>query len=270
MLTGRRAACSISRKRQAGRAFSRGAPMAEADDPIVIVGTARTAMTGFQGAFSALTAPQLGSAAIKAAVERAGLDQGDVCEVLMGCVLPAGQGQAPARQAALGAGLPQSVPCTTVNKVCGSGLKAVILGAQSIQSGDADVVVAGGFESMSLSPYVLPRAREGFKMGHQTIQDSMILDGLWDVYSQQHMGNCAELCAKEKKYSREQQDAFAAESYRRALAAQKDGRFKAEIVPVELEQRKGPPKVIADDEEPRRGDIEKLAGLRAAFAKDGT
>ncbi len=235
-----------------------------------IVGAARTAVGSFLGELSSVPAPKLGSIAIKAALERAGVPADAVGEVYMGCVLPAGLGQAPARQASLGAGIPNSVPCTTVNKVCGSGLKAVILAAQAIQSGDCDVAVGGGFESMSQSPYVLPRAREGFKMGHQQLQDSMILDGLWDVYNQIHMGSCAELCAKERKITREQQDAFAAESYKRALAAIKDGRFKAEIVPVELEQKKGPPKIVAEDEEPKRGDIEKLAGLRPAFQKDGT
>jgi acetyl-CoA C-acetyltransferase len=237
---------------------------------VVIVSSARTPIGSFLGELGGVPAPKLGSIALKAALERAGIPAAAVGEVYMGCVLPAGVGQAPARQAALGAGLPPSVPCTTVNKVCGSGLKSVILGAQAILSGDTDVVAAGGMENMSLSPHLLPRVREGYKMGHQQLIDSMITDGLWDVYNQIHMGSCAELCAKEKKITREQQDAFAAESYRRALAAQKDGRFKAEIVGVEIEQRKGPPKVVAEDEEPRRGDIEKLAGLRPAFQKDGT
>src|SRR5262249_37912832 len=155
--------------------------------------------------------------------ERAGIPADSVGEVYMGCVLPAGVGQAPARQAALGAGLPPSVPCTTVNKVCGSGLKAAILGAQAILSGGTDIVVAGGMESMSQSPYLVPKARDGFKFGHQQLLDSMILDGLWDVYNNVHMGNCAELCAKEKHISRAEQDAHAAESYRRALTAQKEG-----------------------------------------------
>jgi acetyl-CoA C-acetyltransferase len=237
---------------------------------VVIVGAARTPIGSFLGELGSVPAPKLGSIAIKAALERSGVPADAVGEVYMGCVLPAGVGQAPARQAALGAALPPSVPCTTVNKVCGSGLKSVILGAQSILSGDTDIVIGGGMESMSLSPYVLPRAREGFKMGHQQLLDSMILDGLWDVYNQIHMGSCAELCAKERKISREQQDAFAAESYRRALAAQKEGRFKGEIVPVEIEQRKGPPRVISEDEEPKRGDIEKLPSLRPSFQKDGT
>jgi acetyl-CoA C-acetyltransferase len=237
---------------------------------VVIVGAARTPIGSFLGELGSIPATKLGSIAIKAALERAGLPADAVGEVYMGNVLTAGEGQAPARQASLGAGLPKSVPTTTVGKVCGSGLKAVILGAQSILSGDTDVVVAGGMESMSLSPYVLPRAREGFKMGNQTLVDSMVQDGLWDVYNQIHMGSCAELCAKERKITREQQDAFAAESYRRSLAAIKDGRFKTEIVPVEVEQRKGPPKIVAEDEEPKKGDIEKLAGLKPAFQKDGT
>jgi acetyl-CoA C-acetyltransferase len=237
---------------------------------VVIVAAARTPIGAFLGELAQLSSPQLGAIAIKAALERSGLPADAVQEVFMGCVLPAGVGQAPARQAALGAGLPSGVPCTTINKVCGSGLKAVISGAQAIINGDADVVVAGGMESMSQSPYLLPRAREGFKMGNQTLVDSMITDGLWDPYGNVHMGSCGELCAKEKHISREQQDAFAAESYRRALAAQKSGAFAAEIVPVEIAQRKGPPKVVSEDEEPRRGDIEKLAGLRPAFAKDGT
>ncbi len=206
---------------------------------VVIVGAARTPIGSFLGELAAIPSPKLGSIAIKAALERAGLPPDAVGEVYMGCVLPAGVGQAPARQAALGAGLPPSVPCTTVNKVCGSGLKSVILGAQAILAGDTDVVVAGGMESMSLAPYLLPRAREGYRMGHQQVIDSMITDGLWDVYNQVHMGNCAELCAKEKHISRGDQDAYAAASYRRALAAQKDGRFKAEIVPVEIAQKEG-------------------------------
>ena len=237
---------------------------------VAIVGAARTPIGSFLGELSSVPAPKLGATAIRAALERAGLPADAVNEVYMGCVLPAGLGQAPARQASIAGGIPKSVPCTTVNKVCGSGLKAVILGAQAILTGDADVVVAGGMESMSQSPYLLPKAREGLRMGHAQLQDSMILDGLWDVYNQIHMGSCAELCAKEKGFSRAEQDAFAAESYRRALAAQKEGRFKAEIVGVEIEQRKGPPKLVVEDEEPRRGDIEKLAGLRPAFQKDGT
>src|SRR5215470_6301930 len=235
-----------------------------------IVGAARTPIGAFLGDLGQIPATKLGSIVIAAALERAGVSADAVGEVYMGNVLTAGEGQAPARQAALGAGLPKSVPCTTVGKVCGSGLKAVILGAQAILGGDTDVVVAGGMESMSQSPYLLPKARDGFKMGDQQLKDSMILDGLWDVYNQVHMGSCAELCAKEKNISRAEQDAFAAESYKRALAATKEGRFRAEIVPVSIEQKKGPAKQVTEDEEPKRGDIEKLAGLRPAFQKDGT
>src|SRR5262245_23853913 len=174
---------------------------------VVIVGAARTPIGSFQGELAGVAAPKLGSIAIRAALERAGLPADAVGEVYMGCVLPAGLGQAPARQAALGGGLPKSVPCTTVNKVCGSGLKSVILGAQAIGGGDTDVVVAGGMENMSQSPYLMPKARDGYRMGHQQVLDSMIVDGLWDVYNQIHMGSCAEPCAKEKGISREAQDA---------------------------------------------------------------
>src|SRR5215813_10365519 len=230
-----------------------------------IVGAARTPIGSFMGELSSVPAPKLGSIAIRAALERAGVPADAVGETFMGCVLPAGLGQAPARQASLGAGIPNSVGATTVNKVCGSGLKAVILGAQAIATGEHDLVVAGGIESMSNTPYLLPKAREGYRLGNAEVVDSMIKDGLWDVYNQIHMGNCAELCAKEKGITREQQDAFAAESYRRALRAQAEGKFKAEIVGVEVAQRKGPPKLVAEDEEPKRGDVEKLSGLRPAF-----
>jgi acetyl-CoA C-acetyltransferase len=188
----------------------------------------------------------------------------------MGCVLPAGIGQAPARQAALGAGLPQGVPCTTVNKVCGSGLKTVTLGAQAVANGDAEVVVAGGMESMSNAPYLLAKAREGLRMGHKELVDSLILDGLWDPYGNVHMGNCAELCAREQGFDRAAQDAHAAESYRRALRAQAEGKFRAEIAAVEVPQRKGPPKRVDTDEEPGRGDVAKLGALKPSFQKDGT
>ena len=237
---------------------------------VAIVGAARTPIGSFLGELAAVPATKLGATAIRAALERAGVPADAVDEVFMGCVLAAGTGQAPARQASIGGGIPKSVPTTTVNKLCGSGLKTVILGAQAILGGDADVVVAGGMESMSQAPFLLLRAREGLRMGNASLADSLLLDGLTDVYSQQHMGSLADMCAKEKGFSREAQDAFAAESYRRALAAQKEGRFKAEIVAVELEQRKGPPRLVVDDEGPRRGDVEKLAGLRPAFQKDGT
>jgi acetyl-CoA C-acetyltransferase len=237
---------------------------------VVIVGAARTPIGSFQGELAALRAPELGKAAIQEALRRSGVPASDVSEVYMGCVLPAGVGQAPARQAAIFAGLPNTTPCTTVNKVCGSGLKAVMLAAQAIAAGDADVVVAGGMESMSNVPYYLPTARGGMRMGHQEALDGMILDGLWDVYNNYHMGTAAELCAKEKHIDRAAQDAYGIESFKRSLAAQKSGAFKDEIVAVEVPQRKGPPKRVELDEGPGRGDIEKIPSLKPAFQKDGT
>ena len=236
---------------------------------VVIVGAARTPIGSFLGALASIPAPKLGAIAIKAALERAGVAPADVQQVLMGCVLPAGLGQAPARQAALGAGLPQGVPCVTVNKVCGSGLETVVQAARIIALGDADVVVAGGMESMSNAPHLLRGVRGGVKMGPLDTVDGMVHDGLWDVYSNQHMGNCAEICAREKGIPRSAQDEYAAESYRRALAAQKAGAFAAEIVAVEVPAKGGTVKVDTD-EEPGRGNIDKLAGLRPAFQKDGT
>jgi acetyl-CoA C-acetyltransferase len=237
---------------------------------VVIVGGARTAIGAMSGGLASVSAPRLGAVAIAAALERAGVDRAAVEEVFMGCVLAAGIGQAPARQAAIYAGLPQSVPCTTLNKVCGSGLKSVMLAAQTIKAGDADVVVAGGMENMSQVPYLLPGARDGFKMGHQKVVDGMIADGLWDVYHDFHMGSAAEICAKECNISRQDQDAFARQSYERALAAQKAGTFKAEIVPVPVPQKKGDPVFFDVDEEPGRWQPTKMDGLRPAFAKDGT
>ncbi len=236
----------------------------------VILGAARTAIGAFQGQFAGVPAVTLGGAAIKAALERARIPGDQVSEIFMGCVLPAGIGQAPARQAAHQAGLPRSVAAVTVNKVCGSGLKAVVLAANAIGANDADVAIAGGMESMTLAPYLIPKAREGLRMGHASLVDSMIHDGLWDPYGNVHMGDCGELCAREKNVSREDQDAFAAESFRRARLAQADGRFADEIVAVEVPQRKGPPKLVALDEGPGRGDPDKLATLRPAFQKDGT
>jgi len=237
---------------------------------VVIVSAARTPIGSFLGELAAVPAPQLGAVALRAAIERAHVDPTEIGEVFMGCVLAAGLGQAPARQAAMAAGLPSSVGAVTVNKVCGSGLKAVILAAQAIAAHDVDVALAGGMESMSQAPYLLPKAREGLRMGHAQLLDSVVHDGLWDVYGQVHMGTCAELCAKEKKITREMQDAHAAASYQRALDAQANGKFAAEIVPVPVAQRKGPPKEVAEDEEPKRGDIGKLPALRPAFQKDGT
>jgi len=235
-----------------------------------IVAGARTPIGAFQGELAALSAPQLGAVAIRAALERARVAGAAVGEVYMGCVLPAGLGQAPARQASMGAGIPSSVGAVTVNKVCGSGLKAVVLGANAIAVGEHDVVVAGGMESMTNAPYLIPKAREGLRLGHAQLIDSLIHDGLWDAYGNVHMGECAELCAREHQISRADQDAYAAESYRRARQAAADGKFRAEIVPVEVPQRKGPPRVVASDEGPRRGDTDKLASLRPAFQKDGT
>ena len=237
---------------------------------VVIVSAARTPVGSFLGSLSSLTAPQLGATAIKAALERAGLDPKKVDEVFMGCVLQAGVGQAPARQAALFGGLPDTVPCTTVNKVCGSGLKSIASGAQAIALGDADVVVAGGMESMSNAPYLSHALRTGARMGNVEFKDAMILDGLWDVYDQVHMGNCAELCADTYKISRATQDEFAVESTQRAIRAQKEGAFKAEIVPVQIPQKKGDPISVAEDEGPKKAMPEKIPGLKPAFRKDGT
>jgi acetyl-CoA C-acetyltransferase len=236
---------------------------------VVIVGAARTAIGSFLGSLASVPAPRLGAAAISAALERAKVAPGDVGAVFMGNVLPAAVGQAPARQAALYAGLPPGVPCVTVNKVCGSGLETVVQAARAIAVGDVDVAVAGGMESMSNAPHAMRGLRGGVKMGPVDTVDTMVHDGLWDPYSNQHMGNCAELCAKEKGISRGAQDEFAAESYRRALAAQKAGHFKAEITPVKI-AGKGGEVAFDSDEEPGRGNIEKLSGLRTAFQKDGT
>ncbi|RYG33561.1 acetyl-CoA C-acyltransferase, partial [bacterium] len=238
-------------------------------DDVVILGGARTPIGAFQGAFAALSAPQLGAVAIRAALERAGISPEQVDEVLLGNVLSAGIGQAPARQAALGAGLPNSVPCTTVNKVCGSGMKTVMMAAQAIKAGDAQIVVAGGMESMTNAPYALPKAREGYRMGHGQLLDLMIHDGLWDPYGDCHMGTCGDSTAAELGHSRERLDEFAAESLRRALAAQSEGRFTDEIVPVSVPQRRGDPVVVSTDEGPGKGNPSKLPSLRPAFGKDG-
>jgi acetyl-CoA C-acetyltransferase len=235
-----------------------------------IVGAARTPIGSFSGSLAGISAPKLGAVAIKAALERSGIRPDQVDEVLMGCVLPANVGQAPARQAAVFAGLPKSVACTTVNKVCGSGLKTVMLGAQAIANGDAQVVVAGGMENMSQAPYYLDKARDGYRLGHGQLIDGLVKDGLWDVYHDFHMGNAAEICARDKQISREDQDAFAAESYRRARAAVAEGVFAAEIVPVPIPQKKGDPVLFAVDEEPGKGDPSKFAGLRPVFDKNGT
>ncbi len=237
---------------------------------VVIASAARTPIGSFLGALASVPAPKLGSVAIEAAVQRAGISADQVDEVIMGCVLPAGLGQAPARQAALGAGLPQGVPCLTINKVCGSGLKAVMLAAQAIRSGDAEVVVAGGMENMSLSPYLLDKGRTGLRMGHGSLTDSMIKDGLWDPYNDFHMGVAGELCATECDVPRDRQDAFAVESYRRASEAQSAGKFTAEIVPVSVPGRKGSVTIVDTDEEPGRGRPDKIPSLRSVFKKEGT
>lgn len=236
----------------------------------VIVGAARTPIGSFDGALASVPAPKLGAVAIKAALERAGVAPDAVDEVIMGCVLPAGLGQAPARQAAIFAGLDEGTACMTINKVCGSGLKAVMLAAQAIRCGDAEVIVAGGMENMSLSPYLLPDARKGMRMGHKQVIDSMVKDGLWDVYNDFHMGSAAEICAKDCSISREAQDAFAKASYEAALKAQAEGAFKDEIAPVEVPQRRGDALVVDTDEEPGRGRPDKMGGLRPAFEKTGT
>lgn len=236
----------------------------------VIVSAVRTPVGSFMGGLSSFTAPQLGALVIKEAVTRAGIKPEDVDEVVMGNVITAGIGQNPARQAAILAGLPTSTGAMTINKVCGSGLKSVMLADQLIQTGDADIVVAGGQESMSQAPYLLPKARSGYRMGDGKIIDAMVYDGLTNAYDGQHMGCFAELCAREYSITREMQDDFAAESYRRAQQAIADGKFKEEILPVEVKQRKGDPIVIDTDEDPGRGKIDKLPSLRAAFEKEGT
>ncbi|RLB48341.1 MAG: acetyl-CoA C-acetyltransferase [Deltaproteobacteria bacterium] len=236
---------------------------------VFIVGAARTPIGSFQGELAAVSAVSLGATAIAAALERSGIDPGVVGETYMGNVLSAGIGQAPARQAAKGAGLPDSVPATTVSKVCGSGLMSVILGSKSILLGDADVVVAGGMESMSNVPYLLPKARTGYRMGNGQIIDGMVHDGLWDPYNDYHMGVAGELCASEFGFSREAQDEFAKESYRRAIAAQEAGKLAPEIAKVVVKSRKGE-QVIEEDEEPKRARLDKMAKLRPAFDKEGT
>jgi acetyl-CoA C-acetyltransferase len=237
---------------------------------VVIVGAARTPVGSFLGGLSPLTAPQLGAVAIKAALERSGVPPEAVDEVWMGNVLQAGVGQAPARQAALFAGLPDTVPCNTLNKVCGSGLKAVVSAAQAIALGDAEVVVAGGMESMSNAPYLSHTMRTGARMGNVEFKDAIVLDGLWDVYNQQHMGMCAEACAAEFKISRAAQDEFALESTNRAIRSQKEGAFKAEIVAVSVPQKKGDPILVTEDEGPKSARPEKIATLKPVFKKDGT
>ncbi len=238
--------------------------------PVVIVSYARTPIGSFLGGLSTIPAPRLGGHVVKEVVKRAGIDANEVHECIMGEVIQAGTGQAPARQAALFGGLPESVECLTINKVCGSGLKAVMLASQAIELEDADVAVAGGMENMSLAPYLLKKVRTGYRLGHGELLDAMILDGLWDVYNDIHMGSCAEYCVREYNLTREEQDEFAAESYRRALRAQENGWFEEEIVPVEVHGRKGQVTIVREDEEPKRVDFEKMKKLRPVFEKDGT
>ncbi len=235
----------------------------------VIISAARTPIGSFGGSLKNVPAMELGAVAIRAALERANVAPEDVEETILGMVLQAGVGQAPARQAAIRAGIPASQSAMTINKVCSSGLKSVMLGAGLIQLGEHRVIIAGGMENMNQTPYYLPKAREGYRMGNGKVVDGMVNDGLWDPYGDCHMGICAELCAKEKKVSREEQDVYAAESYSRAQNAIKDGKFKTEIKPVTIKGRKGDT-VVSDDEEPGRVRVDKIPGLRPAFDKNGT
>ncbi len=237
---------------------------------VYIVSAVRTPIGSFGGTLSALSAPQLGSHAIKAALERIKLDPKEVQEVYFGNVLSAGVGQAPVTQASIGAGLPNTVPGTTINKVCASGMKAVALAAESILLGDNDCVVAGGMESMSNVPYYLDKARNGYKLGHGSVTDGLVKDGLWDVYKDYHMGNAAELCATECKISRAEQDAYALESYRRSVEAYKNGAFKDEIAPISVPVRGKDPIVVSEDEEYKNLKADKVPSLKPAFQKDGT
>ncbi|MDF2037276.1 acetyl-CoA C-acetyltransferase [Cytobacillus oceanisediminis] len=242
-----------------------------AQTEVVIVSAVRTAIGSFNGSLKDVSAPELGAIAIKGALEKAGVTPDQIDEVILGNVLQAGLGQNPARQAALKAGLPESVSAMTINKVCGSGLKAVHLAAQAILAGDAEAVIAGGMENMSQAPYILKNARNGFKMGDQKLIDSMISDGLWCAFNDYHMGVTAENLCSKYELSREEQDEFAAASQEKAAKAIEEGKFKDEIVPVEIPQRKGDPIVFDTDEYPKKGTTaEKLAGLRPAFKKDGS
>jgi len=235
---------------------------------VVITSAKRTPIGSFGGALSALSASQLGSIAIKAVIEDSGINSKLIDEVIFGNVLTAGQGQAPARQAAIFAGMPEKTECMTINKMCGSGLKAVMLAQQAIQLGDAEIIIAGGQESMSNAPYVLDKARNGYRLGDGAIIDSMIRDGLWDVYNNIHMGNCAEACAKDFKFTREELDGFAINSYKKAIDAQKTGKFKAEIVEVRIKDRKGET-IVDQDEEPGKVNFDKIPGLKPVFDKNG-
>ena len=243
--------------------------MSDAADHIVIAGAARTPMGAFKGAFADVAAPDLGAVAIKAAMSEANVEADAVEQVVMGCVLPAGQGQAPARQAALGADLPKAAEAVTVNKMCGSGMQAAIMAHDTIKAGSADIVVAGGMENMTRAPYLLPDARNGMRMGDKPVVDSMMYDGLTDAYEGNAMGVFADMIAAEYQFSREQQDAYALESIRRAKAAQESGKFEREIAPVTVTTRKGE-MVVDQDEGPQNAQAEKVPALRPAFSKEGT
>jgi acetyl-CoA C-acetyltransferase len=236
---------------------------------IVILGGARTPIGSFQGTLSSLPAPRLGAIAIKCALENSGISADQVQQVIMGNVLQAGVGQAPARQAGIYAGIPVSAGAVTINKVCGSGMKALMYAANDIRCGEYDVAVAGGMESMSNAPYLLPQARSGYRMGNGKLVDAMVHDGLWDPYGDKHMGSCAETCVTKYEFTREQQDDFSRESYRRAQDATKSGRFRKEIAVVEFDGKKGK-SVIVDDEEPFNAPLDKMGTLKPAFAKDGS
>jgi acetyl-CoA C-acetyltransferase len=238
-------------------------------EPVYLLAARRTPIGSFQGVLAPLSAPQLGAAAVRGALERSGVSAEQVDEVLLGCVLPAGLGQAPARQAAIGAGVPTRVPATTINKVCGSGMKAAMIGCDAIRTGSASVVVAGGFESMSYAPYLLPKVRAGLRLGHGEVLDHMFYDGLQNPYDGALMGHFADITARKYGFSREQQDAFAAQSVRRALVACDSGAFNAELVAVTVKSRKGE-QIVDKDEPPYGCDIGKIAQLKPAFSKDGT
>lgn len=237
---------------------------------VVIAGARRTPIGAFQGSLAPVDAQNLGALCIKESLTAASVSIDSVDEVIMGNILSAGLGQAPARQAAIYAGLPNSVECLTINKMCGSGLKAVMMAAQAIKVGDAELIVAGGMESMSRAPYLMPKARRGFRLGHGEVIDSVIVDGLWDVYNDRHMGTCADMCAEKYGFSREDQDAFAKESYTRAQKAQEKGFFNEEIVPIAVKGRGQETMELSEDEEPSRANFDKMGRLKPAFGKEGT
>jgi acetyl-CoA C-acetyltransferase len=240
-----------------------------ANDP-VIVAYSRTPFGKFGGSMSQLTAPQLASEAIKSVLEKTGIDKNEIEEAIFGNVISAGVGQAPTKQAVIFSGLPDSIPCTTVNKVCASGMKAIMMASQAIMTGMRDVVLVGGMESMSNVPYYLPKARSGLRLGHGSVVDGVIHDGLWDVYDDQHMGMCGEVCATKYNFSREDQDGYAIDSYERSKKAWEDGVFAEEVISLSLPQRRGDPLVISQDEEFTNIKLDKVPGLRPAFKKDGT